>query len=238
MPLGDPFERVGAFEIKTADQFLVVVAGVGAGSGRDRAEEDSQLTDRDQRPDRPGAFPVARISPLAGLVPRTPEEREGRVDQDHRNDEVENHQLRRQVVIDDEGPQDRLSDHPERKQDPDPGQVLPVRTTEEGEQTGRDHRDRYHAGDQTVAVLDPGVDLGGSHVLPVALGPVRAAETGSGEADPGPGEHDADQGDQRDQGNDLIELRRNRKAADAAQEAGISCWHQPQLMKRGTRPAD
>ena len=55
-------------------------------------------------------------APLAGLVARAPGEREGGVEQQHREDEVAHHQARGEVVLDDQGAEDRLADHAERQQ--------------------------------------------------------------------------------------------------------------------------
>ena len=92
--LDDPFQRPGALEGEAVDELALVGAGVRAGGGRDRADEDRQLAERDQRPDRPDAEPVAGAAPLPGLVARAPGEREGGVEQQHREDEVAHHQAR------------------------------------------------------------------------------------------------------------------------------------------------
>ena len=49
--------------------------------------------------------------PLPGLVARAPGEREGGVEQQHREDEVAHHQARGEVVLDDQGAEDRLAHH-------------------------------------------------------------------------------------------------------------------------------
>ena len=198
--LDDPFQRLGALEGEAVDELAGVGAGVGPGGGGDRAGEDRQLAERDQRPHRPDAEPVAGAPPLPGLVARAPGEREGGVEQHHREDEVGHHQPRRQVVLDDQGAEDRLADHAQRQQGAEQRQVPAVGAAEEGEDAGGDHGEADEPGQQPVAVLDHRVGVERRHRAAVALGPVRAAEAGAGEAHAGAGEDDQRQrgeGDRR-----------------------------------------
>ena len=197
--LDDPFQRLGALEGEAVDELAGVGAGVRARGGGDRAGEDRQLAERDQRPHRPDAEPVARAPPLPGLIARAPGQREGRVEQHHREDEVEHHQPRGEVVLDDQGAEDRLADHPQRQQRAEQRQVPAVGPAEEGEDAGGDHGDADEPGQQPVAVLDHRVGVERRHGLAVALGPVRAAEAGAGEPHAGAGEDDQRQRAERDQ---------------------------------------
>ena len=58
--LHHPFQRCRALEVEAVDELSFVGAGVRPGPGRDRPGEDRQLPERDQRPHRPDAEPVAR----------------------------------------------------------------------------------------------------------------------------------------------------------------------------------
>ena len=51
------------------------------------------------------------------------------------------HQLRGEVVLDDERAEDRLAHHAERQQRPDQHQVPAIGAAEEGEDGGGDHRE-------------------------------------------------------------------------------------------------
>ena len=149
----------------------------------DRPGDDRQLAERDQGPHRPDAEAVGGAPPLSGLVARAPGKGEGGVEQDHREDEVAHHELGSEVVLDHQRAEHRLADHAERQQDAEEGQVPAVGPAEEGERAGRDDREPDEAGDDPVSVLDHRVELDRRHRAAVALGPVRAAETGAGEAD-------------------------------------------------------
>ena len=63
-------------------------------------------------------------------------------------------EFRPQVVLDDQGAEDRLGDHAERQQRPEDRQVAPVGATEEGDYAGGDHDDAEQAGDDPVGRLD------------------------------------------------------------------------------------
>ena len=147
-------------------------------------------------------------APLAGLVARAPGEREGGVEEQHREDEVAHHQARRQVVLDDQGAEDRLADHAQRQQRAEQRQVPAERPAEEGEHAGGDHGEADEAGQQPVAVLDHRVGVERRHRPAVALGPVRAAEPGAGQPHPGAGEDDQRQ------------RRRGRPASPSRRAAG------------------
>ena len=143
----------------------------------------------DQTPSR-----VARAAPLPGFVARAPGEREGRVEQHHREDEVAHHQSRREVVLDDEGAEDRLADDAERQQGAEQRQVPAVGLAEEGEDGGGDHGEADEPGQQPVAVLDHRVGFQRRRGAAVAARPVGAAEAGAGQAHAGAGEDDQRQG--------------------------------------------
>ena len=175
-------------------------AGVGPGGGGDRAGEDRQLAERDQRPHRPDAEPVAGASPLPGFVARAPGQGEGGVEQHHREDEVGHHQAGGEVVLDDEGAEDRLADHAERQQRAEQSQVPAIGPAEEGEDAGGDHGEADEPGQQPVAVLDHRVRFERRRAAAVAFGPVRAAEPGAGQAHGGAGEHDQRQRGEGDRG--------------------------------------
>ena len=151
-------------------------------------------------------------APLPGLVARAPGEGEGGVEQQHREDEVAHHQARRQVVLDDQGAEDRLADHAQRQQRPEERQVPAERAAEPGEDAGGDHGEADEAGEQAVAVLDHRVGVERRHGAAVALGPVRAAEPGAGEAHGGAGQHDQRQRREGDEGDLGVELRRDVEA--------------------------
>ena len=85
-------------------------------------------------------------------------------------------------------------------------------TAEPGERAGGDHGEADEAGQDPVAELDHGVGFERRCRAAVALGPVRAAEAGAGQAHAGAGQHDQRQrpeGDQRDGG---VELWRDAEA--------------------------
>ena len=176
--LDHPFQRLDPLEGEAVDELAGVGAGVGAGGGGDRAGEDRQLAERDQRPHRPDAEPVAGAPPLPGFVARAPGQREGGVEQHHREDEVGHHQPRGEVVLDDEGAEDRLADHSQRQQGAEQGQVPAVGAAEEGEHAGGDHGEADEPGQEPVAVLDHRVGFERRRRAAVAAGPVRAAEAG------------------------------------------------------------
>ena len=188
--LDHPFQRPGALEVEAVDQLALVGSRVGARGGGDRAGEDRQLAERDQRADRPDAEPVGGAAALPGLVARAPGEGEGGVEQQHREDEVAHHQPGGEVVLDDQGAEDRLADHPQRQQRPEQRQVPAERPAEPGQHAGGDHREADEAGEQPVAVLDHRVGVERGHRPAVALGPVRAAEARSGQPHRGAGQHD------------------------------------------------
>ena len=108
-------------------------------------------------------------------------------------------QFRRQVVLDHESSEHGLPDDPQGQQAAEEREMPAVGPAEESQEGGGDDRQADEAGQQPVAVLDPGVDLGGGDVTAVTLGPVGATEAGSGQPHCGPGEDDQDQRDQRDQ---------------------------------------
>ena len=95
-----------------------------------------------------------------------------------------------EVVLDDEGAEDRLPDHAQRQQGAEEGEVPAEGAAEPGEHAGGDHGDADEAGEDAVAVLDHRVGVERRHRAAVALGPVRAAEARAGEADAGAGEDD------------------------------------------------
>ena len=76
------------------------------------------------------------------------------------------HQAGGEVELDDEGAEDGLTDDPQRQQPADHRQMAPVGAAVEGEPAGGDHRQADEAGQQPVAVLDDGVDVGGGTVPP------------------------------------------------------------------------
>ena len=175
--LDHPLERVGALEVEPLDELAVVVAGMRPRGGADRAGENRQLAERDQRPDGPDAEAVGRAAALVGLVARAPHEREGGVEQQHREDEVTHHQAGSQVVLDDEGAEGRLSEDAERQERAEQGEVPAVGAAAERQRTGGDDHQPDEPGDEPVAVLDDGVEIGGRDGPSVALRPVRAAES-------------------------------------------------------------
>ena len=243
---------------KRCDELALVGPRVGAGAGRDRPGEDRQLPERDQRPDRPDAEPVAGGAPLARLVARAPGEGEGGVEEQHREDEMAHHQARGEVVLDDQGAEDRLAQHPERQQRPEDRQVPAEGPAEEGQARGGDHGEADEAGQQPVAVLDHRVGVERRHVAAVALGPVRAAEAGAGEPHAGAGQHDQRQRREGDHRHLRVELGRDAEpqsladrhdrmmpTAAAGRGGRISLWissRRPcrpaarRLCRRSTRP--
>ncbi len=230
MALHDPFERPRALEVEAMDELAFVGAGVGPGSGGDRAGEDRQLPQRNQRPHRPDAEPVRRAPPLPGFVARAPGEREGGVQQHHREDEVGHHQARGEVVLDHEGAEDRLPDHPEGQQGAEEGEVPAVGPAEQGEDAGGDHREADEAGQQPVAVLDHRVRFERRGAAAVAFRPVRAAEAGAGQAHGGAGEHDQGESRQGDERHLRVALRGDLEAAFEA------IPHLPAMIAAATRP--
>jgi hypothetical protein len=111
------------------------------------------------------------------------------------------------VVLDDQGAEDRLPDHPQWQQGAEQRQMPAVGAAEEGQDAGRDYRKADEPGQQPVAVLDHRVGVEWGHRAAVALGPVRAAEPGAGQANPGPGEDDQGQCRKRDRGDLRVALR-------------------------------
>ena len=221
VPLDDPLQGVGALEVEPLDQLALVVAGVGTRRGRDRPGEDRELAERDQGANRPDPEPIGRAAPFVGLVPRAPHEREGGVEQQHREDEVEHHQAGRQVVVDDERSEPCLGDHPDRQQAAEQGQMPTVRPAAEGEHAGGDHGDPDEAGEHAVAVLDHGVDVGRRHRPPVALGPVRATQPRCGQPDRRAGQDDQGERGERDRGDDEVDVAGDREARDSVQAAHL-----------------
>ena len=208
----DPFERPGALEIEAADELAGVGPGVRPGGGGDGAGGDRQLAERDQGADGPDAESVAGAPSLPGFVASAPGEREGGVEQQHREDEVAHHQAGGEVVPDDLAAEDRLADHAEWQQCTEQRQVPAEGPAKPGEDAGGDHDEADEAGQDPVAELDHGVGVERRHGLAVALGPVRAAEAGAGQAHAGAGQHDQRERPERDQGDGGVELRRDAEA--------------------------
>ena len=71
------------------------------------------------------------------------------------------------------------------------------------------------AREQPVAVLDPGVRLERRRDAAVALGPVRAAEPGAGQAHRGAGEDDQRERAERDLGDALVGARGEQSGGGA-----------------------
>ena len=126
------------------------------------------------------------------------------------------HEFGPQVVLDDQGAEDRLADHAERQQRPEHGQVPAVGTPEEGEDGGGDHDDADEAGDQPVAELDHRVRFQRRRGAAVAFGPVRAAEAGAGEPHAGAGEDDQREGAEGDGGELRVALGGDLEAVSEA----------------------
>ena len=210
--LDHPLQRLHPLEVEAVDELAFVGAGVGAGGGGDRAGQDRQLPERDQRAHRPDAEAVAGAPSLPGLVARAPGQCEGRVEQHHREDEVGHDQARSEVVLDDQRAEDRLPEHPQRQQGAEQRQVPAVGHAEEGEAAGGDHGEADETGQQPVAVLDHRVGLQRRHRAAVAFGPVRAAEAGAGQSHGGAGEHDQRQSGEGDGGDLRVAPRRDLEA--------------------------
>ena len=208
--LDDPLQRAGALEVEAVDELALVGAGVGPGAGRDRPGEDRQLAERDQRPHRPDAEPVAGGAPLARLVARAPGEGEGGVEQQHREDEVAHHQPRCEVVLDDQRAEDRLAEHAQRQQRPE------ERPGARGRACGRrprpaaaiTARPTKPVSSRLPYSITAWVSSGGTRAA-VALGPVRAAEARAGEPHAGAGEDDQRQRREGDQRHLRVELGRD-----------------------------
>ena len=101
--------------LEALDELPFELACMRARAGGDRPGEDRQLPERHQAAHRPDALPVPGAASVPGLVARAPEQGEPGVEQHHREDEVAHHQFRLQVVLDDQGAENRLGDHPQRK---------------------------------------------------------------------------------------------------------------------------
>ena len=100
------------------------------------------------------------------------------------------HQDRGEVVLDDEGAEDRLAEDAHRQQGAEEGEVPAEGPAEPGERAGGDHCKADEAGEEPVAVLDHCVRLERRHRAAVAFGPIGAAKSRPGEADSCPGQHD------------------------------------------------
>ena len=85
-------------------------------------------------------------------------------------------------------------------------------TAEPGENAGGDHGEADEAGEDAVAVLDHRVGIERGDRLAVALGPVRAAEAGAGEAHARAGEDDQRERSEGDEGHLGVEVRRDLEA--------------------------
>ena len=218
--LHDPFEGARPLEVEAVDELAFVGSGVGPGAGREGSGEDRQLPERDQAAHRPDPEAIARRPPLTRFVAGAPGEREGRVEQQHREDEVAGDQPRREVVLDDEGAEDRLADDAERQHRPEQGQVPAERAPEPGEDAGGDHREADEPGQDPVRVLDHRVGVERGDGAAVAFRPVRAAEPGAGQPHRRAGQHDQRQRRQRDRRHPGVELRGDVQ----------TLAHRPQIM--------
>ena len=127
----------------------------------------------------------------------------------------------------------------ERQQHAEPREVAAERPAAEGERARGDRGEPDEAGEQAVAVLDPGVGLERRRHAAVALGPVRAAEPGAGEPHRRAREDDQRQRDERELGDALVGARgERRETAHALRIVATRVSRldaDPRLGRRGSR---
>ena len=147
---------------------------------------------------------VEHARPLARLVARAPGQRDGGHEDQHRERVVAHDEAGREVVADREAAEHGLADDAERQQHAEPREVAAERPPPERQRARGDRGEPDEARDQPVAVLDPRVRLERRRDAAVALGPVRAAEPGAGQADRRAREDDQRQRGERDLGDALV----------------------------------
>ena len=105
---------------------------------------------------------------------------------------------------------DDAADEAERQ----PRQVPPPGLADEGAEHGQDDRDRDDAREEAVHLLDRAVGARDvDEAAPVALGPVRAAQTGAGQAHERAGHDDHGEGQRGQQGQAAVRRRAEPPAA-------------------------
>ena len=215
-----PVERAEPLPLQAVDRVARPgAAGVRPRRGRGGAEEDRERAEREQGAHRPHARAVEHARPLARLVARAPGQRDGGHEDQHRERVVAHDEAGREVVADREAAEHGLADDAQRQQHADPREVAAERPPPERQRARRDGGEPDEAGDQPVAVLDPGVRLERRRDAAVALGPVRAAEPGAGQADRRAREDDQRQRDERDLGDALVGAGGERREPAATCEA-------------------
>jgi hypothetical protein len=122
-------------------------------------------------------------------------------------EEVDHHQVRVELGIDDDPADDRLGEHAEDEAAGQPHEVPAERTASDRREERRGDHDDEHDRDHPVAELDERVEPQRRRQLALrAARPIRAAETRSGQPHRGAGEDDggdADEGHERQPANRL-----------------------------------
>ena len=119
-----------------------------------------------------------------------------------------------QVGEDRDAAEHDLADHAADEAERQPRQVPPPGLADEGAEHGQDHRDRDDAREEAVHLLDRAVGARDvDEAAPVALGPVRAAQTGAGEAHERAGHDDHGEGQRGQQGQAAVRRRAEPPAA-------------------------
>ncbi len=210
--------------------------GTGPGGGGSGGQDDGQQQDQGpaEEQDGPADQQMARAG---GVVPARPvEEDDGVHHQRHGGQEMDHDQVRVQLRVDDDAAHDGLEQDATDQAGAQPDQVAAERPAAEGgQERGGDHDDEEHR-DHPVPELHQGMELERrGEVVAGAVGPVRAAEPGPGEADGRPGDDDQDRHDQGGDAEPTEGGRRHRRQLEPGSGHSGS-WYRPPPPVAQTAP--